>query len=362
MPVFTSSTFGNYTKKWLVGTGIFELLLAAGFAVGAFMIPVVRGGFLLTAGLLGLTGILLIAFGLRAGAKAAEAERIDETGIPGRATITGLSQTGMYLNENPQVEMNLLVDVPGRAPYQATRKEFVPLILLARLASGAPLAVKVDPADPSKVIVDWDAPAPMPGGMGNWGAGTWGAPGSWGAGTGTPAGWGAGAAGTPTGSGGASGVPPAPAAPGATPGTWATQGAWGASGNVPQPPGGVTDETLSQVQQALRAGGVQAPIPFASAEQGQYSIEQLRSFLRANGLSGTARIERLQDTGQVVGDERLMTMEVTLNVPGRPPYRGPSSAAMVPIHAANKVAVGKTIPVKVAADNPNMVMFEWEKI
>ena len=46
--------------------------------------------------------------------------------------------------------MDLLVSIPGRAPYQARRKEFVPLILLGRLSSGPPLPVKVDPADPQR--------------------------------------------------------------------------------------------------------------------------------------------------------------------------------------------------------------------
>jgi hypothetical protein len=34
---------------------------------------------------------------------------------------------------------------------------------------------------------------------------------------------------------------------------------------------------------------------------------------------------------------------------------------MVPLAAAGNVAVGRTVPVKVARDNPNLVVFEWEK-
>lgn len=36
MPTFNSSTLGSYTSKWLIGTGIFEILLASGFIYGAF--------------------------------------------------------------------------------------------------------------------------------------------------------------------------------------------------------------------------------------------------------------------------------------------------------------------------------------
>ena len=96
----------------------------------------------------------LVWFGLRARRAAAEADRITATGMAGTATITGLTQTGMPLNDQPQVDIELLVTIPGRPPYAASRKEFVPLILLGRLRSGGPLPVKVDPNDPEDVIID----------------------------------------------------------------------------------------------------------------------------------------------------------------------------------------------------------------
>ena len=48
--------------------------------------------------------------------------------------------------------------------------------------------------------------------------------------------------------------------------------------------------------------------------------------------------------------------------PGQPPVKSPRSAAMVPLTAAGKVFTGVTVPVKVAPDNPDVVMFEWEKV
>ena len=61
----------------------------------------------------------------------------------------------MYLNEQPQLELNMMVNVPGRPPYAASHKSFVPLMLMSRVTSGVPLAVMVDPVDPQKVVVDW---------------------------------------------------------------------------------------------------------------------------------------------------------------------------------------------------------------
>jgi hypothetical protein len=296
MPGFTSSTYSSYAGKWLIGTGIFELSLAAFFAFIGAREPILTFGFFLTAAILGITGIVLLWFGLRARRAAANADRLAATGLVGTATITGLTQTGMSLNDQPQVEMELLVSIPGRAPYQARHKEFVPLILLGRLTSGLPLPVKVDRADPQSLVIDWDASG--------------------------------------------------------------TRSSFGAALDVA--PAGQT-ETLAQVQAALAQSGLPAAATFASADQAGYTVDQLRAAVRATGIEGTATIDKLADTGETVGDERLFTMQVTLHLPGRPDQQLPESAAMVPLAAAGNVAVGRTVPVKVARDNPNLVVFEWEK-
>jgi hypothetical protein len=305
---FSGSTFGRYSRRWLIAIGILELVLAAVFVVGALAIPLVGAGFLLTAAILGFTGLVLIVIAFLVGRSAAATDRISQSGIAGQATITGLTQTGMYLNQNPQVEIDLLVQLPGQPPYAARRKEFVPLILLGRLSSGAPLPVKVDQADRQKVVIDWPAAnQPMaPGGM------------------------------------------PSPAGQ-------------LAAANAPVGASAV-DESLSQVQAALQQSGLQAAAPFAAAGQGGYTIEQLRAYLRASGIEGTARIDKLTDTGQIVGDERLYAMQVTLELPGRPPQQLAESAAMVPLTAMHRVHVGWKIPVRVAAENPNLMMFEWDKV
>ena len=304
MPRFTSSTFGSFAGKWLAITAVFELVVAVGLAVAGIAFPEARAGLFLTAGILGAVAAGLLYAGMRSRANAAEAARIIASGVAGSATITGLTQTGMFLNENPQVEMDLLVQVAGKPPYAVKRKQFVPLILLGRLSSGAPLAVKVDPADPNNVVIDWDAPAPAAATQGWWGA------------------------------------PVVPAAPG---------GSGGA-------------ETLQQVQAAVGALGFPAERVFSQAEQGGYTIEQLRGYLRVNGLQGTATIEQLHDSGQDVGDDHLFTMQTTVNVPGHPPHRGSPSAALVPKSKVSSIRVGATLPVRVAPDNLDAVMFEWGKI
>ncbi|MBV9402993.1 MAG: hypothetical protein JO018_04610 [Candidatus Eremiobacteraeota bacterium] len=291
MPAFTSSTFGNYSKKWLIATGIFEIALAGVFIAVGFNAPAASGGMFVTAGILGLVGIILIIIALRVSAGAADAQRVSRTGLDGVARITGLTQTGMYLNENPQVKMDLLVQGPGRSPYTASRKEFVPLIMLSQIAPGSSLPVKVDPGNPNDVVIQWD-------------------------------------------------------------------------GSLPAAPGVSSDssETLGQVASALVGSRMGAASPFASAAQGNLTVDQLREYIRQSGIEGTATINQLTDSGRDIGNDRLMTIQSTVNVPGSPPMETPPTAAMVPINVVGKLMVGSTVPVKVAPDNHNAIVVEWEKV
>ena len=160
MPALISSSHPNRAQKWLVITGVFVLILAAVFAVLATLIPAVRVGFIPAAAVLSLAGICLLVLGRRVRAKAAAVRRVLETGIAGKGTIVTMAQTGLIVNLAPQVRMTLSVEVPGRPTYQADLKVIVPLLLVGRLTSGVPLPVKVNRADPSNVVIDWDASVP----------------------------------------------------------------------------------------------------------------------------------------------------------------------------------------------------------
>jgi hypothetical protein len=294
--------------------------------VGLGGIPFAGGAMFMTGSIFGIVGVILIVAGLVIGRNAAKSDQVLQTGIAGTATITGLTQTGVYLNENPQIGMNLLIQLPGEVPYAATHKEFVPLMLLGRLSSGAPLSVRVDQMDRSKIVIDWNntgfAAAPQGAammsaaqGMASVGAVQANAPGQ-------------------------------PAA--GQPGT----------------PGSSTDESLAQVQAALAAssGGMQVANPFSSAGQANFTVEQLRAWLRENGLEAQAHIDKLEDTGQTVGDEHLFKLESTLLIPGQSPQKLPASSAMVPVAVAHKLFQGMTVPVKYAAENHDLLMVEWDKV
>ena len=368
MPTFSASTFSRHTGRWLLITGIFELLLAGFFLFLSFTVPDAgKGGMLVTAGILGVTGFALLLFGVRSRGKAKEADRLQATGISGMATIMGATQTGMYLNEQPQIELDLSVAVPGRQPYQAAHTSFIPLMLLARVQPGTVLPVKVDPQDPSNFVIDWQGGAQsMPGmpGMvvvpagGSWppGAGmqqgTWpGQQGAW------PAqqqgGW--------------------PVQAGMAGGQAVAQGGWPQAAPVdgsgtPLPTGNAwpLSAGLTATPQAPPAaawpGEAAAPVAAAAPAMGsmeQQALDQLRQYLDANGQSGLARIETAQDTGVNIGTDRMVTMTLAVDAPGRSPYQV-MHAAMVPPTHQGKVQPGMTLPVRFDPSNPQVLLVDWK--
>jgi hypothetical protein len=156
----TGMTWSKRPSRALLYTGIFELVLAAAFVVGASAVPAASGGFYLTAIILGITGVMLVLVGIKAKGRYAEAERLKSTGLDASGAITGLEQTGVTMNDQPQVKISMMVTVAGREPYPVMVKEYVPMMLLGRLTNGMPLALKVDSANPQNVVIDWQSPGP----------------------------------------------------------------------------------------------------------------------------------------------------------------------------------------------------------
>jgi len=326
---FTGSTYGRFTGRYMIIMGIFFLVLGAGLAFALGGIPYAGGGMLLTGGIFIIVGGALAVIGFMVNRGASGTDDVLATGVSGTATLTGVTQTGMYLNDQPRIKMDMLVQLPGQVPYATEHSEFVPLILLARVSPGATLPVKVNPAQPQKVVIDWQGLSSM------------------------------GMPGMPM------GMAPVAAMgmPGAMPGM-----AMAAPSMMAPPPttamggGSGMDESLAQVQAALAGTGAAVPSTYATPDQAGYTVEQLRAWLRANGVEAQAHVDFLEDTGKVVGDERLYTMEMTLMVPGSAPEKLQRSAAMVPMAASARLRLGMTLPVKVAAENHHLLTVEWEKV
>jgi len=80
------------------------------------------------------------------------------TGTPGTATIKGLTDTGTLVNFNPQVVLDLEVTVDGKDAYTTQLTTAVPQMQIPLVQPGNTLGVRVDPADPSLIAIDWTRP------------------------------------------------------------------------------------------------------------------------------------------------------------------------------------------------------------
>jgi hypothetical protein len=85
-------------------------------------------------------------------------QRLLATGAPGRAQVLEVRGTGVRVNGQPMVELVMQVQLPGRPPYVAIHKELMGANMRGRAMPNANVAVRVDPADPANMAVDWASP------------------------------------------------------------------------------------------------------------------------------------------------------------------------------------------------------------
>ncbi len=171
MDTMTGMTWSKRPSYGLLIGGIVQLVVGVIFIGVAFSVPIIRNTLLIIGVIELIVGVGLVAIGVKARGRAQEAQQLKVTGLAGQAAIVGMRQTGVTMNEQPQVELQLQIQIPGRQPYQITKKEYVPLMLLGALTSGRPLPVKVDPANLQNVVIEWESAlsAPMAGAAGGQG-------------------------------------------------------------------------------------------------------------------------------------------------------------------------------------------------
>jgi hypothetical protein len=103
----------------------------------------------------GLTGLGHLWMGFSTIKRRRHAQELRETGLRGSARILQVQQTGVTINDNPQVECTLEITIPGMQVYSVTMKVVVPIIRVGLLTSPFPLTVFVNRADFNDVFIDW---------------------------------------------------------------------------------------------------------------------------------------------------------------------------------------------------------------
>lgn len=80
-------------------------------------------------------------------------EKLLQQGVAAQATILKIWDTGVTLNDNPQVGLLLEVQAPDRDPFRVEMKSIISRIALPQIQPGRVVPVRYDPQNPSKVAL-----------------------------------------------------------------------------------------------------------------------------------------------------------------------------------------------------------------
>jgi hypothetical protein len=74
--------------------------------------------------------------------------------VPGQAQVLAARDTGMRVDFNPTLELDLIVHLPGQPPYPVSTRSTVSQVQLALVQPGSAVRVRVNPATPQVVHLD----------------------------------------------------------------------------------------------------------------------------------------------------------------------------------------------------------------
>jgi tetratricopeptide (TPR) repeat protein len=150
---------GGMLASVFIPLGGLFVLIAAGCFIG-MIVAVVAGEWewLIGPGIclitMGPMGAGFLFSGLKSREAAKRAGHLRMHGLRARGRVQSATPTGMSVNEVPEVQMQIVVELPGRAPFTASTKMMAsnPQVLVP----GAVIGVRVDPNDPTNVLVESD--------------------------------------------------------------------------------------------------------------------------------------------------------------------------------------------------------------
>lgn len=256
-----------------------------------------------------------------------------EGGTPATGIITGIGQTGTYINHQPRLTFTVQVQpATGGVPYAAEIKQTIPQAFLGMLAPGRPVALLVSPKDPGKVKLDLQGTAQIAGGgMASGMVGQ--APGVF-----VPP------PGMQPSTLGFSTPPPGAAAAAATFGTAAAGGAGGLGMPGAAIPG------------AVPPGGA-VPGLGGPAQEGQVrSNDQLVTSVPAV----PATVVAVQETGQSYGADPIVILDLQLQSGAG--HRPLKAAYRVPAERRSRLAPGTVLRAHPDPTDPNAAGIDWRAL
>jgi len=139
-----------------VWIGIIGGILGLVIAIVAVLTTTGSAGIYITAGMIAIFGGMFYLFYKLLFQQMFLAARLKKTGIPGKARILEVRDTGVTINNNPQVKLVLEVKNSFGQTYQTTCRVLVSRLNPTAYSPGMEVPVKIDPKNGSRVIIDFD--------------------------------------------------------------------------------------------------------------------------------------------------------------------------------------------------------------
>jgi hypothetical protein len=153
--------FARYVKSQLIvllfGGLVGPIFLIVYFALRSTAGPYIH--WMLFVGLFITAADVLIALALTnySAKSAADTAALERSGVLALAQITGIGETNVYINNQPMISLNLHIEGPGIAPFDATDRVRASVTRMGNF-SQRKLVVLVDPAT-HKFRIDWERSA-----------------------------------------------------------------------------------------------------------------------------------------------------------------------------------------------------------
>jgi hypothetical protein len=77
-----------------------------------------------------------------------------QSGAPATAKVISVKQNGLWVNDNPQVDIVLEVNSESPSAYQAKLTMVIPPIVAPQIQPGARLNIRVDANNRSNIVID----------------------------------------------------------------------------------------------------------------------------------------------------------------------------------------------------------------
>lgn len=138
--------------------GIFGVIIVGFIVVGFLVSPKAQtdDGYPLNYFFWGMAGMFLLTNGgilMWVILSNRRRERIDRTWLDAEAEILSIGETGTYINNQPRLAFRLHVNSPVHPPCEITHKQVIPLTALSQYQQGMTIRIKVNPEDPSDIML-----------------------------------------------------------------------------------------------------------------------------------------------------------------------------------------------------------------